>query len=166
MAQAIRLFARNGPRKRGKILFVLCRCSRRRARLLEPPVSPRVENGSPVGIPLLVSQVFLVPVPVAPVGALEAAVRKPDEGLLEDGRRGQSRLQAVGLVRSDDPPEGPERLAPFLVVVRKGLEPTLDPLGCRGGLDDAAFAGREHGSRRRRAHRRRSRAWRAVSGGP
>src|SRR5207302_6968918 len=81
MAQAIRSFARNGPRKRGRILFVLCEGLLRRVRLLEPPVSPWIEDGPPVGISVLVSQVLLVPVPVALVGALEAAVRKPDEGL-------------------------------------------------------------------------------------
>src|SRR5438309_2102979 len=81
MAQAIRSFARNGPRKRGRILFVLCEGLLRRVRLLEPPVSPWIEDGPPVGISVLVSQVLLVPVPVTLVGASEAPVRKPDEGL-------------------------------------------------------------------------------------
>src|SRR5205807_9233203 len=95
MAQAIRSFARNGPRKRGRILFVLCEGLLRRVRLLEPPVSPWVEDGSPVGISVLVSQVLLVPVPVALVGALEAAVRNTDEGLI----RGRHVARGIPAVR-------------------------------------------------------------------
>src|SRR5256712_12606222 len=64
--------------------------------------------------------------------------------LLEDCRRTEGTLEAMDLVRSDDPAKRVEGLPLFFMIVGQRLEPSLDLLRRVGGFDDGAFSRREH----------------------
>ena len=80
------------------------------------------------------------------VDGLEVEKKRGVFVLLEDRRRAEGRLQAVRPALSNDTAERPQGLAPFLVVVQKGIEPPLDRPGCFQGIDEPSLFRREGGA--------------------